>query len=42
MHPKQTRKISERKAAGLRTLHSLLARAKKEGRVRLKVKEPIN
>jgi hypothetical protein len=42
MHSNQPRKVSERKAAGLRMLHTALAKAKQEGRVRTKTRASIN
>ncbi len=41
MHSNQTRKISERKAAGLRMLHAAVAKAKQEGRVRTKTRASL-
>lgn len=41
MHSNQARKISERKAAGLRMLHTAIAKAKQEGRVRTKTRASL-
>ena len=41
MHLKKTRKVSERKAAGLRMLHAAVAKAKQEGRVRTKTRASL-
>jgi hypothetical protein len=41
MHSNQTRKVSERKAAGLHMLHTAIAKAKQEGRIRTKTRLSI-
>lgn len=41
MHSKQTRKVSERKVAGLHMLHTAIAKAKQEGRIRTKTRLSI-
>jgi hypothetical protein len=41
MHSSHTRKVSERKAAGLRMLHAAIAKAKQEGRIRTKTRASL-
>lgn len=41
MPSNQTRNVSERKAAGLRMLHAAIAKAKQEGRVRIKTRASL-
>ncbi|SFT67971.1 hypothetical protein SAMN04515657_1701 [Idiomarina abyssalis] len=41
MYSNQTRKISERKAAGLHMLHTAIVKAKQEGRIRTKTRASL-